>query len=411
MSTTSAKEVILGVTGSIAAYKACEVASLLAKDGIHVTPVLSQSAQHLIGAATFEGITGNRAITSMFDSATNAEIDHVAVPTRADCVIVAPATANVIAKAAQGIADDWLTTALLVTRAPVLFAPAMNTNMYQHAAVQANLRTLRERGCHFVGPDSGVLACKTVGPGRMIDPPCIVETALRLMRQREDLAGLQILITSGANHEPIDPVRFIGNHSSGKMGHALAQEALDRGARVTVIAGPAQFAPPQGAHVVPVQTAVEMRDAVLKHLEAADVVIGAAAVADYRVEEPGSVKHKRDGDGLTLRLVENPDVIAEAALRKRDDQLVIGFAAETHDLVEHAKAKLQRKNLDLIVANEVGGDDSGFGADTTRATFLGADGSSEELRLLTKRELSERLFDRILALRSGIRKSPTSSTV
>ncbi len=403
MSTKSCNEVILGVTGSIAAYKACEVASLLAKQGIRVIPVLSDSAQKFVGAASFEGITGTRAITSMFDTSTNAEIDHVAVPTRADLVIVAPATANVIAKAAQGIADDFLTTALLVTRAPILFAPAMNTNMYQHPAVQANMRTLRERGCHFVGPDSGVLACKTVGPGRMIDPAYIVETALGLVHPKNDLEGLHVLMTSGANHEPIDPVRFIGNRSSGKMGHALARAALMRGAKVTVVSGPAQVAPPLGAHVVSVQTAVEMRDALLRHLPEADVVIGAAAVADYRVEAPQLAKHKRDGKGLTVKLTENPDVIAEAALRKRDDQIVIGFAAETNDLIENAKAKLRRKNLDLIVANEVGGADSGFGTDTTRASFVTPDGAVETLPLVTKADLAERVLDYVLRLRTGNR--------
>lgn len=407
MSLKSPNEIILGVTGSIAAYKACEVASLLVKQGLQVVPVLSSAAQEMVGAASFEGITGTRAITSMFDSSTNAEIDHVALPTRASLVIVAPATANVIAKAAQGIADDWLTTALLVTRAPILFAPAMNTNMYQHPAVQENLRTLRERGCHFVGPDSGVLACKTIGVGRMIDPAYIVEVALGLLRRRKDLEGLHVLITSGANHEPIDPVRFIGNRSSGKMGYALAKEALDRGAKVTVVTGPAEVQPPLAAHVVHVQTAVEMRDAVLKHLPEADFVIGAAAVADYRLAEPATRKHKREGKGLTLQLVENPDVIAEAALRKRDDQIVAGFAAETNDLIENAKAKLRKKNLDLIVANEVGGKDSAFGSDSVRASLLAPTGDPESLPLLSKSALAERVFDRLLALRAGNR-SPSA---
>ncbi len=405
MSSTSRNEIILGVTGSIAAYKACEVASLLVKQGLQVVPVLSAAAQQMVGAASFEGITGTRAITSMFDSATNVEIDHVALPTRASLVVVAPATANVIAKAAQGIADDWLTTALLVTRAPILFAPAMNTNMYQHAAVQANLRTLRERGCHFVGPDSGVLACKTIGVGRMIDPAYIVEVALGLLRRRNDLEGLHVLITSGANHEPIDPVRFIGNRSSGKMGYALAKEALDRGAKVTVVTGPAEVAPPLAAHVVHVQTAIEMRDAVLKHLPEADFVIGAAAVADYRVAEPSRSKRKKDGKALALQLVENPDVIAETALRKRDDQIVAGFAAETNDLIENAKTKLRKKNLDLIVANEVGGKNSAFGADASRASLITPDGKIDALPLLAKSALAEQIFDRLLALRTTARKT------
>jgi phosphopantothenoylcysteine decarboxylase/phosphopantothenate--cysteine ligase len=405
MSTKSSNEIILGVTGSIAAYKACEVASLLTKQGHTVVPVLTGAAQQMVGAASFEGITGQRAITSMFDSSTNAEIDHVALPTRASLVIVAPATANVLAKAAQGIADDWLTTALLVTRAPILFAPAMNTNMFQHPAVQANLRTLRERGCHFVGPDSGVLACKTIGLGRMIDPEYIVEVALGLLRRRNDFEGVHVLITSGANHEPIDPVRFIGNRSTGKMGYALAKEALDRGAKVTVVTGPADVAPPLAAHVIHANTAVDMRDAVLKHLPEADIVIGAAAIADYRIAEPLTEKHKKDGKGLTLRLVENPDVISEVALRKRDDQVIVGFAAETNDLIANAQAKLRKKHLDLIVANAVGGKDSAIGADAVRATILSAAGEAEALPLLPKSGIAERLFDRLAAMRAQSRSN------
>ena len=398
MSTTSAKHVILGVTGSIAAYKACEVASLFVKQGFKVTTVLTKSAAKFVGAPSFEGITGSRVITEMFDSSTNVDIDHVGLPTSADIVVVAPATANVLGKAAQGIADDWLMTALLVTRAPVLFAPAMNTNMYQHPAVQENLRTLRERGCHFVGPDSGVLACKTVGIGRMMDPPYIVEAAMSLLYPKHDLVGKTVLLTTGGNHEPIDPVRFIGNRSSGKMGHALAQEALDRGAEVTVITGPAEVEPPEGVTVIRVQTALEMGDALLEHFERADVVIGVAAVADYRVDNPATEKHKRNGGSLTLTLVENPDLIAQAAAKKRVGQVVVGFAAETSDLERNARAKLVKKNLDLIVANEVGTEDSGFGTDTIRASIIDTTGRTDEQPLLSKAALAERLFDRVVEL-------------
>ena len=398
MSTTSAKHVILGVTGSIAAYKACEVASLCVKQGFKVTTVLTKSAAEFVGAPSFEGITGNRVITEMFDSSTNVGIDHVGVPTSADLVIVAPATANILGKAAQGIADDWLTTALLVTRAPILFAPAMNTNMYEHPAVQENIRTLRDRGCHFVGPDSGVLACKTVGIGRMMDPPYIVEAAMSLLYPKHDLAGKKVLLTTGGNHEPIDPVRFIGNRSSGKMGHALAQEALNRGAEVTVITGPAEVQPPEGVTVIRVQTALEMGDALNEHFESADVVVAAAAVADYRVDEPATEKHKRQGGPMTLSLVENPDLIARVAAKKRPGQIVVGFAAETSDLERNAQAKLVKKNLDLIVANEVGTPDSGFGTDTVRAIIMDAAGRADEPALLSKVALAERLFDRVVDL-------------
>lgn len=409
MSTMSAKHAILGVTGSIAAYKACEIASLLVKQGVKVTPVLTKSAAEFVGAASLEAITGSRVIKEMFDSSTNANIDHVSVPLSADILIVAPATANILGKAAHGIADDWLSTALLVTRAPILFAPAMNTNMYEHPAVQENLRTLHERGCHFVGPDSGVLACKTVGIGRMMEPPYIVEAAMALLYPKHDLAGTKVLLTTGGNHEPIDPVRFIGNRSSGKMGHAIAQEALNRGAEVTVITGPAEVQPPEGATFVRVQTALEMGDALLERFDAADIVIAAAAVADYRVDDPATEKHKRNGGSMTLRLVENPDLIAEAALRKRQGQVVVGFAAETSDVERNARAKLAKKNLDLVVANVVGTADSDFGTDTVRASIIDATGARDELALMSKATLAERLFDHIVAVLDKKRGSPIAS--
>lgn len=398
MNTKSNKSVVLGVTGSIAAYKACEIASSLTKQGIHVTVAMTKSAQHLVGPATFEGLTGHRVITDMFDPAQNADIEHIAVSTRADLFIVAPASANIIGKAANGIADDWLSTALLVTQAPILFAPAMNTNMYNHPAVKKNLETLTERGVHFVGPGAGVLACKTVGPGRMEEPQVVVSTALRLLRPNTDLAGKHILITSGANHEPIDPVRYIGNRSSGKMGHAIAQEALNRGARVTVITGPAEVQPPTSATVIQVQTAQEMHDAVLNNLADADVIIGAAAVADYRVENPPSQKQKRNGSGLNLQLTENPDIIAMVGSNKKNGQIAIGFAAETNDLIANAQAKLKKKHLDMIVANVVGVPNSGFGSETTDARILFANGDVEELPVLYKHELAERLMNHIVSL-------------
>ncbi len=400
MTSTSSREFVLGVTGSIAAYKACEIASLLVKRGVRVTPVLTASARELVGAASFEGITGNPAITGMFAPNTNSEIEHIAVAMRADLFLIAPATANILAKVAHGIADDWLSTTLLATRAPILFAPAMNTNMYTHPAVQANVEALRARGCHFIGPDSGVLACKTVGVGRMIDPAVIVQAAMDLLKRRQDLSGKRVLITSGANHEPIDPVRFIGNRSSGKMGHAIAFEALERGAQVTVVTGPAEVDPPGGCEIVRVRTALEMCDAVLARAPKADIVIGVAAVADYRVESPLAGKHKRTGNGLTLTLVENPDILAKVGAAKSNGQIVVGFAAETHDLLRNAEAKLRKKNLDLIVANEVNTPDSGFGAETVKASFLDPSGRIDEHPLLTKRALATALFDRILAVNS-----------
>ncbi|MDQ1257790.1 MAG: phosphopantothenoylcysteine decarboxylase / phosphopantothenate---cysteine ligase, partial [Candidatus Hydrogenedentes bacterium] len=395
MRTISSKEIVLGVTGSIAAYKACEVASRLVKLGIRVIPVLTRSAQELVGAASLEGITGQRAITQMFAPFQNQEVEHIAAANRADLFLIAPATANVIAKAAHGIADDWLSTTLLATRAPILFAPAMNTDMYTHAATQANMEILRARGCRFVGPASGRLACGTDRLGRMIDPAIVVEPALPLLRAEKVWAGKIVLITSGGNHEQIDPVRFIGNRSSGKMGRALALAALARGAAVTVVTGPAEVEPPYGAEVVRVETAREMADAVLPLAKGADIVIGAAAVADYRVEQPGANKHKRSGVSIELMLVENPDILAAVGAAKRPGQIVVGFAAETQDLLENAAKKLVRKNLDLIVANEVGTPESGFGTNTVKAILLGAGGRADHLPLMAKDNLSENLMDDI----------------
>ncbi|NIA12894.1 MAG: bifunctional phosphopantothenoylcysteine decarboxylase/phosphopantothenate--cysteine ligase CoaBC [Nitrospiraceae bacterium] len=391
----STREIVLGVTGSIAAYKACEIASRLVEYGASVTPVLTKSATELVGPATFEAITGHRAVIDMFEPLQNPEVEHIAVATRADLFLIAPATANILAKAAHGIADDWLSTTLLATRAPILFAPAMNTNMYTHPATQANIETLRERGGHFVGPDSGRLACGTTGPGRMSDPHVVIEAMLPLLCQRKDLVGKHILITSGGNREPIDPVRFIGNRSSGKMGRALALEALARGACVTVVSGPSETPLPHAAEVIRVETAAQMAEAVLARSADADAIIGAAAVADYRAANAAGQKRKRGTGPVTLELVENKDIIAAVGKTKRDGQFVVAFAAETTDLAENASAKLTKKEVDLVVANEVGAPDSGFGAETLRTVFIDAQGPSGTVELLTKETVAERLFDRV----------------
>jgi len=393
----SNKEIVLGVTGSIAAYKACEIASRLVEYGARVLPVLTESAAELVAPASFEAITAQRAITRMFEPLQNPDIEHIAVANRASLFLIAPATANVLAKAAHGIADDWLTTTLLATRAPILFAPAMNSNMYTHPATQENIQTLARRGCRFVGPEQGRLACGATGIGRMIDPATIIDACIPLLGTRKDLAGKKVLITSGANHEPIDPVRFIGNRSSGKMGRAIALEALARGAEVTVISGPSEAQMPWGTTVVSVRSAAEMAEAVERQAPNADIIIGAAAVADYGVENPAGEKIKREKDTLTLTLVQNPDIIAAAGARKRTGQFVVGFAAETENLVPNAIAKLKGKNLDLIVANLVGTPDSDFGTDTVSASLITPDRHIEDLPLVTKQELAEHLFNHIAA--------------
>jgi phosphopantothenoylcysteine decarboxylase / phosphopantothenate---cysteine ligase len=408
MNTISAKHVVLGVTGSIAAYKACEIASTLTKAGVKVTPVMTRSAQQLVGPATFEGLTGNRVIADMIESGQNANIDHIALARSADLFLIAPATANILGKAAYGIADDWLTTALLATPAPILFAPAMNSNMYTHPAVQENIATLKKRGCQFIGPASGLLACKTDGAGRMVEAEEIVDAVWSILGRSDDLAGKHLLLTTGANHEPIDPVRYIGNRSSGKMGFAIAQEALARGAQVTVVTGPADIAPPMGAKVIHVETAQEMSNAVMVHMDEADIIIGAAAVADYRVAHPSEEKHKRSQQKLTIELTENPDIIGAVGAQKRAGQIVVGFAAETNDLVAHAQEKLNKKHLDMIVANRVGTPDSGFGSDTTDAQFLFRDGTINNHLVIQKRALADQLMNHIVELLSK-QQAPSDS--
>lgn len=392
------KVIVLGVTGSIAAYKACELASRLVEAGATVLPVLTAGGREFVGPASLEGITGQRVITSMFEPVQNPEIEHIAVARRADLFLIAPASANIIAKAAHGLADDWLTTTLLATRAPILFAPAMNTMMYQHPATQDNIALLKTRGCRFVGPGTGALACGEFGPGRLIETPAILEVARIALRNDHSLAGKQVLITSGANHEPIDPVRFIGNRSSGKMGHALALEALMRGAEVTVVTGPCEVPPPQGARILEAPTAVAMLEAVEAFLPRTDIFIAAAAVADFRVERPTAEKHKRGEGGLHLDLVPNPDIAAHVGHTRKAGQVAVGFAAETGDFLAHAAEKLEKKRLDLIVANDVKSPDSGFGSDTTRAWILTPGQETEVLPLVTKAELAQRLFDRIAPL-------------
>ncbi len=393
--TTSTNEIVLGITGSIAAYKACDIASRLVENGYAVTPVMTASARHLVGPATLEALTGRRVITEMFEPFASPEIEHIAVAQRAALFLIAPATANILAKAARGIADDWLSTTLLATEAPILFAPAMNTNMYNHQATQDNIEILKSRGCTFVGPGAGKLACGTVGLGRMIEVPRILEAVEIALHETKDLVGLSVVVTAGGTREPVDPVRFIANRSSGKMGRALAMEALKRGARVTVIAGHMDVPPPEGAEVIIAETANDMAEVAMSLAQDADVFVGAAAVGDFRVANPSDDKHKRTDKGLQIELIENPDVISQVGAVKRDGQVVVGFAAETTDLIKNAKTKLKKKKLDLIVANEINTQDSGFGTDTLRASLIDGKGNVEELDLVSKEQVATVLFNHV----------------
>ena len=399
--TIAGKQIVLGVTGSIAAYKAVLLLRELTARGAEVTVVMSANAEHFVGALTFRTLSGRPVLSSLFDPQSEEAVEHVALAERADAFVVAPATANLLAKAAHGIADDFLTTLLLATRCPVLMAPAMDGGMWDHAAVQANVETLRERGVTVLEPEAGALASGLSGRGRLPEVPTLVEAVERALTPQRDLAGERVLVTSGPTREPIDPVRYLSNRSSGKMGHAVASAALRRGAEVVLISGPTTLQPPPGAVYVPVQTAEEMREAALQHLASASVVIKAAAVADYRVERPSATKIKSGGkdEGLTLDLVANPDILKELAQRK-GGAFLVGFAAETNDVRRHAADKLRAKGVDLLVVNDVSQQGIGFDAEDNQVLLLDRWGGTLELPRMSKLEVAHAILDRVLALRS-----------
>jgi len=399
--TLTGKQIVLGVTGSIAAYKAVLLLRELTSRGAEVTVVMSANAEHFVGALTFRTLSGRPVLSSLFDPQSEEAVEHVALAERADVFVVAPATANLLAKAAHGIADDFLTTLLLATRCPVVMAPAMDGGMWDHAAVQANVATLRERSVTVLEPEAGALASGLSGRGRLPEVPTLVEAVERALTPQRDLAGERMLVTSGPTREPIDPVRYLSNRSSGKMGHAVAAAALRRGAEVVLISGPTTLQPPPGAVYVPVQTAEEMREAALQHLASASVVIKAAAVADYRVERPSATKIKSGGkdEGLTLDLVANPDILKELAQRK-GGAFLVGFAAETNDVRAHAADKLRAKGVDLLVVNDVSQQGIGFDAEDNQVLLLDRWGGALELPRMSKLEVAHAILDRILALRS-----------
>ena len=384
---------MLGVSGGIAAYKAAHVARLLKSAGAEVTVVLTEAATRFIGADTFSALTGESAYTSLWERP--GEVLHVRLAREADVAVVVPATANVLAKLTHGHADDLLTATLLEATCPLVIAPAMHSGMWEHPATRANVAILLDRGVRSVGPATGPLAHGDEGIGRLAEPEDVV-AAVREALAPQDLAGRTLLITSGPTHEPIDPVRFVGNRSTGKMGAALAAEALGRGAAVTVVLGPGASIPP-GVEVVSVQTAEEMRDAVLARYEEADAVVMAAAVADFRPKEVAESKLKKDSGMPELLLEPTPDILRELGER-RADQVLVGFAAETEGLEQAGRSKLGSKSLDLVVVNLVGRAGTGFGADTNEAMLLAADGDDIPLRSWTKRELAGAVIDRVAAL-------------
>ncbi|MDI3522389.1 MAG: phosphopantothenoylcysteine decarboxylase / phosphopantothenate---cysteine ligase [Bacillota bacterium] len=397
------KTVILGVTGGIAAYKAAEVASRLVQAGHTVKVIMTEAATRFVAPLTFQTLTGQPVVVDMFAAPPVWNVAHVAYAAAADLVLIAPATADVLAKLAHGLADDMLTTTVLATRAPVLVAPAMNSSMYLNPAVQQNLAILRGRGFHMVEPETGRLACGTSGPGRLAAPEAIVAAAEELLRPACDLAGWRVVVTAGPTREALDPVRFLSNRSSGKMGYALAQVAAARGAAVTLISGPTALAVPPGVERVEVTTAAEMCAAVLEHFSGATALVMAAAVADWRPKafSPEKIK-KGEHKSLLLELERTPDILAAVAPRKKPEQLVIGFAAESSRLTENAREKLLRKRLDFIVANDITRSDAGFASDTNEVKILWPDGRVEELPRAAKEEVAAAIWNRAVAARKDM---------
>jgi len=392
-------KIALGVSGGIACYKAAEILRRLQDRGFDVAVVMTKGAAQFVTPLTFRALSGNKVYMDIFEGASAGSdpasaYDHIFLAQSIDLFLIAPATADCIAKMAAGIADDFLTTFHLAVQSPVVVAPAMNTRMWEHASVQANLRTLQSRGVHIVQPEIGRMACNTYGPGRLAPVDVIVDYAAGLLSRSQDLKGRRVLVTAGPTVEDIDPVRFLSNRSSGKMGFAIAQAARTRGAEVTLISGPTDLEFPG---VVRVRSTEEMRQAVVERFNQADVVIKAAAPLDFRPKTVASQKIKKAKAGSSLDLEPTPDILQELGARK-DGKVLVGFAAETEDLAKNARAKLKAKNLDLIVVNPVGGPDSGFASDTNRASIIDADGAVQDIPLMSKSQMAEAILDRVTAL-------------
>jgi len=398
--------VVVGVAGGIAAYKAAELCRALIQRGFAVQVVMTATAEKFITPLTFAALTGRKVITGLFSSATSEEtlssaVEHIGVAQENDLLLVAPATADLLAKFAHGLADDFLTTMYLAFTGPVVLAPAMNTNMWMHAATQANLATLTARGHKIVEPEDGFLACGMIGPGRLADPEKIADAVAAVINGRHDMEGEVVLVTAGPTQEPLDPVRFISNRSSGKMGYALAAAAKERGAEVILVSGPVNLAAPRGVTVIPVRTAHEMRAKVFEHLARATVVIKAAAVADFHLANVPRQKVKKTAARMSLELDPTPDILAELG-RNKKDRLLIGFAAETENLEREAKRKLETKNCDMVVANLVGGAEVGFESDQNEVALAMRTGEFVRLPRASKRELADQILDQALELRRAL---------
>jgi phosphopantothenoylcysteine decarboxylase/phosphopantothenate--cysteine ligase len=403
--------ITLGVTGGIAAYKSAELVRRLQDDGHSIEVIMTRAAREFITPLTFAALSGQRVITDLFSNQPGREgnldsaIDHIAVAQRTDLLLVAPATADVLAKFARGIADDFLTTLYLASTAPVVLAPAMNVNMWQHAATQENVTTLRARGVRIVEPSEGYLACGMTGPGRLAEQEEILKAVREVLQGNQDLAGETMLVTAGPTCEDIDPVRFLTNRSSGKMGYAVAAAAAQRGAKVILVSGPTALETPRGVEQIGVRSTEEMQSVVKAKFAGSTIAIFAAAVADYRPAEKSGQKIKRGKEGLTLRLEPNPDILATVA-REKGDRLVVGFAAETENVAENARKKLAQKNADMIVANDVSKEGAGFDGNTNIVSLFSRDGRDLPLPRMSKPEVAERILDEVLRLRGVLKSKP-----
>lgn len=389
------KHIVLGITGGIAVYKILDVASRLRKLGYEMTTIMTKNACEFVNPLSFETITNNYVVTDTFERPKTWDVEHIALAKKADCMLIAPATANIIGKVANGIADDMLSTTIMAARGKVIFAPAMNTAMYENPIVQENIAYLKDKGYQFIEPDSGWLACGDLGSGKLPAPERIVKEVTDLLEMStRDLVGKHFLITAGPTIEAIDPMRYLTNHSSGKMGYAIAEAAASRGADVTLVSGPTQLSCPKGVKRIEVGSALEMYDAVHQHFEQADVVIKSAAVADFRPSQISSQKIKKNGDHMILELVPNPDILKSLGERKTH-QVLVGFAAETQNVIEYAKEKIKKKHLDFIVANNISVKDAGFKGDTNIVTLIDKEGRIMAYEKMSKSKLGHIILDKV----------------
>lgn len=396
------RNIVIGVCGGIAAYKVCDLVSRLRKAEANVDVIMTEAAVNFINPLTFQSLSSNVVVVDMFKEPNHWEIQHISLGKKADVVLIAPATANIIGKIANGIADDMLTTTVMATKAPVIFAPAMNSSMYENSILQENIYKLKNKGYHFIDPIEGRLACGDIGKGKMAEPESMEEFINKMLNASLDLEGKTVIVTAGPTREPIDPVRYISNHSTGKMGYAIAEKAAKRGAKVYLISGPTYLSPPNGVKVINVMSAKDMYGKIMEYFNEADIVIKSAAVADYAPAEISSQKIKKRDDELSIKLAKNPDILYELG-KIKGDKILVGFAMETQNLVENAKEKVRKKNLDFIVANDLMTKGAGFAHDTNIVKIIDKNGDIEDLPKMTKLELADVIIDKVLVLLSNHR--------